>query len=198
MRELLALLVCELATLLNLKTEYYIGIDIMGYPIVVNFRKNISKSSSVAIAELNQDAVKRFVVETKELGDVIVAETPREVAKKSVSKLTYLTNSRVPHYWKNIVLIKAQDVIITMLPPGRHVWEVVTNEETELLSISKEANRRGLFLDCSTIDTATCKTVGAPIKESGLGDFADAPVSVSPPANPSSEPILTCDRKDPT
>lgn len=67
-----------------------------------------------------------------------------------------------------------------MLPPGRHLWEVFTNEKNGLLSISKGANRRHLFHDCSTIDTVTCKEVGAVVDESGLGDFADAPVSVSP------------------
>jgi 3-hydroxyisobutyrate dehydrogenase-like beta-hydroxyacid dehydrogenase len=69
-------------------------------------------------------------------------------------------------------------------------------EKNGLLSISKEANRRRLFLDCSTIDTATCKKVEAVVDESGLGGFADAPVSVSPFT--SSESILSCDRVDPT
>lgn len=66
-----------------------------------------------------------------------------------------------------------------MLPQGRHVWEVFTNKENGLLSLPKEERKRKLFLDCSTIDTATCNKIGAEVKASGLGDFADAPVSVS-------------------
>lgn len=68
-----------------------------------------------------------------------------------------------------------------MLPQGHHVWEVFTNKEIGLLSIPNggdEKKRRRLFLDCSTIDTATCKKIGEEVEKSGLGDFADAPVSV--------------------
>ena len=71
-----------------------------------------------------------------------------------------------------------QDVVITMLPYGHHVWEVFTGAEG-LLRIRQDGHQRRLFMDCSTIDTATSKKVGAAVAESGLGDFADAPVSVS-------------------
>jgi 3-hydroxyisobutyrate dehydrogenase-like beta-hydroxyacid dehydrogenase len=64
-----------------------------------------------------------------------------------------------------------------MLPAGQHVWQVFTHKTTGILSIAKDGKRR-LFLDCSTIDTATSKKVSAAVEESGLGSFADAPVSV--------------------
>ena len=76
---------------------------------------------------------------------------------------------------------KSQDIVITMLPAGPQVWEVFTDENIGLLAIPK-GDRAKLFIDCSTIDTATCKQVGEAVKESGLGMFVDAPVSVRFPS----------------
>lgn len=64
-----------------------------------------------------------------------------------------------------------------MLPAGIHVWKVFSNESTGLLSIPKDSINR-LFIDCSTIDTRTCQRIGEAVEASGLGSFADAPVSV--------------------
>ena len=66
-----------------------------------------------------------------------------------------------------------------MLPAGKHVEGVFTRPGTGLLSMGNTEKKRRLFIDCSTIDTATCKRVGAAVEASGLGDFGDAPVSVS-------------------
>lgn len=68
------------------RLELLQGIGTMGYPMTLNLRKKIPNSAILVIAELNQDAVKRFLEETKELGDVIVPQSPREVAEKSVSR----------------------------------------------------------------------------------------------------------------
>ena len=66
-----------------------------------------------------------------------------------------------------------------MLPAGKHVVEVFTNPENGLLSITPPAVPK-LFLECSTIEVHTSLMVGARVKESGVGKFADCPVSGGP------------------
>lgn len=62
------------------------------------------------------------------------------------------------------------DVVITMLPQGRHVRELY--REQGLL-----ATRPGtLFIDCSTIDVADSRTVHEAVQEAGMRGV-DAPVS---------------------
>ena len=70
-----------------------------------------------------------------------------------------------------------QDIIITMLPKGPHVKEVFTNPSTGLLA----ARRKGsiLFMECSTIDTATSLEVRDLAAKAGHR-FVDAPVSGGP------------------
>ena len=72
-----------------------------------------------------------------------------------------------------------QDVIITMLPAGKQVKEVFTNPGTGLLSIPKSPKSK-LFIECSTIDVPTSLEVAKAVGSSGLGRFADAPVSGGP------------------
>lgn len=73
----------------------------------------------------------------------------------------------------------AKDIILTMLPAGSHVRQVFTDSKTGLLSLKQESNTRGsrIFLECSTIDVPTSQDIAAQVRESGLGVFADAPVS---------------------
>jgi 3-hydroxyisobutyrate dehydrogenase len=62
------------------------------------------------------------------------------------------------------------DVIVTMLPAGKHVASVY-NE-----TVFGAAKRGTLLIDCSTIDVDTARTVAAAAKERGL-EAVDAPVS---------------------
>jgi 3-hydroxyisobutyrate dehydrogenase len=64
------------------------------------------------------------------------------------------------------------DVVVTMLPAGRHVREVVAGDGGILAS----GTRAGLIIDCSTIDVESARTVHAAAAEAGC-DFVDAPVS---------------------
>ncbi|HEY8592778.1 MAG TPA: 3-hydroxyisobutyrate dehydrogenase [Sphingomicrobium sp.] len=66
--------------------------------------------------------------------------------------------------------VKDAEVVITMLPAGKHV-KAVYNEE-----VAPNAAKGVMMIDCSTIDVATAKTVGEALR--GLGfEFVDAPVS---------------------
>ncbi|MFT6956696.1 MAG: 3-hydroxyisobutyrate dehydrogenase [Halieaceae bacterium] len=64
------------------------------------------------------------------------------------------------------------DYIISMLPAGKHVASVYTGENGLLAQLDASVT----VLDCSTIDAATSREVGAVAAAAGIG-FMDAPVS---------------------
>jgi 3-hydroxyisobutyrate dehydrogenase len=66
--------------------------------------------------------------------------------------------------------VRTAQVVITMLPAGQHVRQVV--EESVLGGLSQG----GLLIDCSTIDVATAREIAARAAEHGLA-AVDAPVS---------------------
>lgn len=65
---------------------------------------------------------------------------------------------------------KGADVVVTMLPAGKHVRAVYESE------VFAAAPGSALLIDCSTIDVASAKAVGAAAHERGLA-MVDAPVS---------------------
>ena len=65
------------------------------------------------------------------------------------------------------------DVVITMLPTGRHVADVFTGQGGVLASLSA---RTKLLIDSSTIDVATAREVTADAAAKGI-EMLDAPVS---------------------
>ena len=66
--------------------------------------------------------------------------------------------------------VKDADVVITMLPAAHHVRMVYEND------VAPNAKDGALLIDCSTIDVASAREVGAGLDELGF-DFLDAPVS---------------------
>ena len=64
------------------------------------------------------------------------------------------------------------EYVISMLPAGKHVASVYGGDE----GLLKQLDSSVTVLDCSTIDAATARDVGAAAKELGIG-FMDAPVS---------------------
>lgn len=115
----------------------------MGYPMGLNLRKALPKSSALVVCEINQKQREKFVAEVSEHGIVKTAESPKDVAEQS-------------------------DFIITMLPKGPHVLEVFTNPENGLLSLEPSSTQK-FFLDCSTIDTPSSSKAAEAVKQSGLG-----------------------------
>lgn len=51
-----------------------------------NLRAKIPASDTLIIRDVNKDVMQRFVEETKTAGSVEIADNPREVAEKAVSK----------------------------------------------------------------------------------------------------------------
>ena len=68
--------------------------------------------------------------------------------------------------------VREADVVVTMLPAGKHVDEVY-NGANGVLSAGKKG---AICIDCSTIDVATARAVQAKAKAAGFG-WIDAPVS---------------------
>ena len=67
---------------------------------------------------------------------------------------------------------KDADVVVTMLPKGEHVAMVLMGRD----GVASHASKGTLFIDCSTIDVGTARTVGAEAEAAGFR-FVDAPVS---------------------
>ena len=65
---------------------------------------------------------------------------------------------------------KGADIVVTMLPAGKHVRTVYEGE------VFAAAPTSALLIDCSTIDMATAKAVGTEARNRGLA-MVDAPVS---------------------
>lgn len=66
--------------------------------------------------------------------------------------------------------VKGAEIVVTMLPAGRHVREVYEKD------ILPHATKGTLLIDCSTIDVDSARAVAAQAKAAGFR-FADAPVS---------------------
>ena len=66
--------------------------------------------------------------------------------------------------------VAGAEVVISMLPAGRHVREVFAD------SVLPNAAPGALLIDCSTVDVDSAREVGAQARAAGF-DFADAPVS---------------------
>ncbi len=68
--------------------------------------------------------------------------------------------------------LNGAEVVITMLPAGPHVAAVYGGGE----GVIAKAEKGALLIDCSTIDVATARAVGADAAKAGF-DMVDAPVS---------------------
>ncbi|MFD2166038.1 3-hydroxyisobutyrate dehydrogenase [Thalassotalea euphylliae] len=68
--------------------------------------------------------------------------------------------------------VKGAEVIVSMLPAGKHVKAVYIGED----GLVNHINKGALVIDSSTIDVASAQEVGKTLTEAGI-DFIDAPVS---------------------
>ena len=66
--------------------------------------------------------------------------------------------------------VKGAEVVVTMLPAGKHVREVYEKD------VLPNAGKGTLLIDCSTIDVESARHVGALAEKAGL-EMIDAPVS---------------------
>ncbi|KAH6680189.1 NAD binding domain of 6-phosphogluconate dehydrogenase-domain-containing protein [Halenospora varia] len=138
----------------KMRTAAYglIGLGNMGFPMGQNLLSKLPAGSTLTVCEIIKETLDKFITESE--GKVKVAASPKDITEQC-------------------------DIIITMLPLGKHVKEVFCNETTGLLSAEK-AGRERLFIDCSTIDVPTSLEVEKAVDASGLGRFAGVPVSGGP------------------
>ena len=68
--------------------------------------------------------------------------------------------------------VSSADVVVTMLPAGRHVKLVYASDD----GVFSYAKKGALFIDCSTIDVATARDVIGQAESNGFA-MIDAPVS---------------------
>lgn len=115
-----------------------------------NLRAKIPKSDTMVINDVNDAATQQFL---KEVGNVTIAKSVREVAEQTEN-------------------------IITVLPEPQHVKAVYQQilEPNNLLTATPITKER-LFIDCSTIDPMTSADVATQAHISGQGRFVDAPMS---------------------
>jgi 3-hydroxyisobutyrate dehydrogenase len=87
----------------------------------------------------------------------------------SAASLTAAKEAGVATAKSATAAVKDADIVITMLPAGKHVRTVWT----ELLPVAKPG---ALFIDCSTIDVESARAVHAMAEKAGIASL-DAPVS---------------------
>jgi 3-hydroxyisobutyrate dehydrogenase len=68
--------------------------------------------------------------------------------------------------------VKSADIIISMLPAGKHVESLYFDQD----GIVDNIPAKSLFIDCSTIESSTAKSIAAQLQAHGHR-FIDAPVS---------------------
>lgn len=123
----------------------------MGYNMAANIRKKMVPHGILFIQDISRDACDRFVQEFGDLGAIEIANSPKAGVDQS-------------------------NTIITMVPRGENVKEVYLQGPGAVIDSAK-GNR--LILECSTIDVQTTREVGEKVIQADLGNYYDAPVSVS-------------------
>ncbi|WGF90060.1 3-hydroxyisobutyrate dehydrogenase [Marinivivus vitaminiproducens] len=90
------------------------------------------------------------------------------------AKAASLTDDRARTATSVAEATRDAEIVITMLPEGRHVQEVYTTSD----GVIANAPRGCLLIDCSTIDVETARAVSVAAAGAGRGlDMLDAPVS---------------------
>ncbi|KAF9467453.1 hypothetical protein BDZ94DRAFT_1134899, partial [Collybia nuda] len=62
----------------------WVGLGAMGYPMVIQLRRKMSKSNHLCIFDINRAVLERFVEEMSGEGPISIASSSKEVAEKSV------------------------------------------------------------------------------------------------------------------
>ncbi|KAF2809404.1 uncharacterized protein BDZ99DRAFT_417287 [Mytilinidion resinicola] len=130
------------------KSIGFVGLGVMGYPMVENLVKKLPQSVNVYVFDVVTQPM--HMLSSQSNGKVEACGSAKGVAEKA-------------------------DIILTMLPEGSHVRSVYLTPDTGILSANINGK---LLIDCSTIDTATSLAVASSIREKDASiAFYDAPVS---------------------
>ncbi len=124
----------------------------MGFGMAKNVREKMPMESTLYITDVNRAVCDTFAATFDTHGPVRILDSAREIAEHAMN-------------------------IISIVPAAQHVKEVYLDATTGVIAASKNAER--LMMECSTIDAQSSKAVYQKLKEAGVGDFIDTPVSVS-------------------
>lgn len=174
----------------------FVGLGVMGHGMARNIHAKMPTTARLVVCEINETRLEQFLQECRSSHPQKTVEkvsTPVEVADKA-------------------------DIVITMLPRMTHVVEAFTNEPTGFLSSSsllpsihvdpKAAESTSsspwvlekVFLDCSSIDTATSTRIGGLVasRSKHRWAFVDAPVSGGPAGSEAGKLtfMVGCDRSE--
>ncbi|GMK54797.1 hypothetical protein CspeluHIS016_0113830 [Cutaneotrichosporon spelunceum] len=131
----------------------FIGLGNMGFWMAANLRQKLPPSTVLYINDVVQEAVSSFMDQFSHLGPVFPTKSAADMVANS-------------------------DVVISIVPEGRHVAQIFHTDPGGALSIPWHV-RGKLFIECSTIDIETSKAVANAVASLG-GTFVDAPVSGGP------------------
>ena len=142
----------------------------MGWWMALNLRKSLPKSTTIYIYDIVPTILENFrdASNTQGLGEVVICRNTREVAENSVR--SPFQNSTLHEDSET-----TQEITFSIVPEGKHVREVYFDENNGVLT-GPVGDKT--FVDCSTIDPATSRSVAEAIsKNSPSAHFYDAPVS---------------------
>lgn len=132
----------------------FIGLGQMGYQMAKNLQAKLPSTDTIRIHDINKGATKKFAEEIQASSGgatVQIAASVREAAEDS-------------------------NTTITVLPEPSHVRNVFAQILKPPLS-TKALDAERLFIDCSTIDPASSRSVANAVHTTQQGRFVDAPMS---------------------
>ncbi|KAH6976465.1 6-phosphogluconate dehydrogenase [Ilyonectria sp. MPI-CAGE-AT-0026] len=139
----------------------FVGLGAMGYAMAMNVRKYMDAKSTMYVYDVHRPSCERFKTEFSKFGPIEIADSAKTVAENALA-------------------------IVSIVPTGKSVKDVYLDEPTGIIAArgTKNGNLDAsrLYLECSTIDVATAKEIGATLKNVGMGTYIDSPVSGGVPA----------------
>ncbi len=168
----------------------FIGLGNMGFGMAKNLRASMPEQCKLVVCELNTQRRDEFISLVD--GTVEAADSPRQIAEHCVRSLcdcsigvdVATSKSKLDQTQPTLLTI-LKDIIVTSLPNGEAVKRVFLDPSDGLLSATPTTGagvRKRFFLESSTIEVTTSNEVLRKVKQSGLGDFIDCPVSGGIPA----------------
>ena len=156
----------------------------MGYPMAVNLRTKMEPDKTLQVCDVSEDAIKRFQSQLEGKGRIDVVKNGFDAVQAAVCLPSF-------HVRYPILMVRLENIIITMLPGSPAVKSVYTDPKTGILAgieaAAKSHPQTKLIMECGTIETATIldvakatKTCNSNLPAGAKVDFVDAPVSGGP------------------
>ncbi|PFH61932.1 hypothetical protein XA68_15805 [Ophiocordyceps unilateralis] len=136
------------STVPRLDNYAFVGLGQMGFQMAKNLQSKLGSNDSIAVFDINADAMKQLQVNATSGGASLVLASSAFDASKDA------------------------DTVITVLPEPQHVQSVYSSILTSSLPV-----RDRVFIDTSTIDPSTSRQVAETVAAARQGIFVDAPMS---------------------